>query len=148
LCDIYYSSTTSQIPVTLNFLKGWNGEFTLSNDITLNKSETLVLNASYNYTTAGTDNLDRNTAFSQLNASIKLLLLQKKLQLTVYGNDILSSNRPEYTSYSNQIRTSSKNYADIRYVRFAISYSVGRKIKTVEQRNNKNEDEINRLEYK
>jgi len=148
LCDIYYSSTTSQIPVTLNFLKGWNGEFTLNNDIILNKSETLLLNASYNYTTAGTDNLDRNTAFSQLNASIKLLLLQKKIQITVYGNDILSSNRPEYTSYSNDIKTISKNYSDIRYIRFAISYILGKKIKNIEQRNNKNEDEINRLEYK
>ncbi|WP_456315201.1 TonB-dependent receptor domain-containing protein [Pseudomonas shirazensis] len=141
--DIYYSSTSSKIPVTLDYLKGWNGEFSLSNDITLNKSKTLIFNISYTFVTNGVDNLDTNTSFNQLNSSLKLLLLNKKLNISLYGNDILSSSRTTYTSYSNDIKTSFRNYYDSRYFRLAVGYDFGKKFKTPESKNI-NQEEYNR----
>jgi outer membrane receptor protein involved in Fe transport len=141
--DVYYSATNSKIPISLSYLSGWNGEFSLNNDFMLNKSKTAFFNLSYSYTTAGVDALDRNTGFDQLNASFKLLLLNKKLQITLYGNDLFSSNRPVYTTYSNNIKNSFRSYNDARYFRLSLSYSFGKKFETSEERN-KNGDEINR----
>ena len=143
--DIYYSSTKSTIPVTLNYLKGWNGEFSISNDFILNKNKTFLFNVSYSYTTKGVDNLDRNSQFSQLDASLKLLLLNKKLIMSLYANDILSSSRVTYTSFSNDIKTSYRNYYDNRYFRFSVAYNFGKKFSTNEN-SNKNEDEYNRVD--
>ncbi|WP_264525786.1 outer membrane beta-barrel family protein [Flavobacterium sp. N502536] len=141
--DVYYSSTSSKIPVTLDYLKSWNGEFSLSNDYTLNKKKTIVFNLSYIFATNGVDNLDTNTSFNQLNATLKVLLLEKKLNISLNGNDILSSSRTTYTSYSNDIKTSFRNYYDSRYFRLAIVYDFGKKFKTLENKNI-NEEEYNR----
>ncbi|KUJ61079.1 hypothetical protein AR687_14175 [Flavobacteriaceae bacterium CRH] len=141
--DIYYSSTSSKIPVTLDYLKGWNGEFSISNDFILNKMKTITFNLSYIFATNGVDNLDTNTSFNQLNASLKVLLLDKKLNISLYGNDILSSSRTTYTSYSNDIKTSFRNYYDSRYFRLAMVYDFGKKFKTPETKNI-NQEEYNR----
>jgi hypothetical protein len=142
--DVYYSSTKSTTPVTLNLLQGWNGEATISNDLILNKNKTLLFNMTYNYTTEGVDNLDRNTAFSQLDLSLKCSFIQKKLQIALIGNDILRTNRPEYIGYSNQLLSTFKNYYDFRFVRLSLSFKMGGKIKSISNRTSKNEDEIGR----
>ena len=142
--DVYYSSTSSTTPVTLNLLKGWNGEATVSNDFILNKKKTLLFNMTYNYTTEGVDNLDRNTAFSQLDLSLKCSFMRKKLQIALIGNDILRKNRPEYIGYSNQLLSTFTNYYDLRFVRFSLSFKIGGKIESILDRTNKNDDEIGR----
>lgn len=141
--DTYYSETNSKIPVTLQFLSGWNGEFNISNDFILNSKKTLLANLNYNYTTKGVDNLDYNSSANQLNASIKLLLLDKNLILSFYANDILSSNRFTYTSFSNGIKNSFKNYYDERYFRIGAIYNFGQKF-NMNNRENKNQDEKDR----
>ncbi|MGG5506912.1 MULTISPECIES: TonB-dependent receptor domain-containing protein [unclassified Myroides] len=141
--DVYYSSTDSKIPVTLDYLKGWNGFFSISNDLILNKEKTFMLNLSYNYTAKGVDNLDYNTSYNQLNASLRALFLEKKLVISLYANDIFSSNRPIYTTYSHNIKNSFRNYYDERFFRLSAVYNFGKSFK----RNNreiKNSDEINR----
>lgn len=143
--SVYYSSTDSKTPVTLQYLKGWNGEFNITNDIALNKSKTILLSANYRLTTKGVDNLDYNSYSNQLNASLKMLFFDKRLILNVYGNDILSSNRPTYTTFSNGIRKQFRNYYDERYFRLSISYNFGKAFKK-ENYTNKNQNEIDRTE--
>jgi len=141
---MYYSSTQSKIPQTLSYLSGWNGEFSISNDFVVNTKKNLFFNISYNYTTRGVDNLDRNSAFSQLDASVKILFAKKKLQLTIYGNDILKTNQPEYSTQSNGLTNINQNYYDTRYLRLAVSYNFGQKTTTLKERN-KNSEEVDRL---
>lgn len=141
--DVYYSSTDSKIPVTLNYLKGWNGFFSISNDLILNKEKTFMLNLSYNYTTKGVDNLDYNTSHNQLNASLRALFLEKKLVISLYANDIFSSNRPTYITYSNSIKNSFRNYYDGRFFRLSVTYSFGKQFNR-ENRETKNSEEFNR----
>ncbi|WPC16511.1 outer membrane beta-barrel family protein [Riemerella anatipestifer] len=114
--NVYYSSTNSKIPQTLQFLSGWNGEFNISNDFILNKNKTFLANINFNYTTRGVDNLDFNSSANQLNASLKWLLLDKKMIVSLYINDILSSNRFTYTTFSNGIENSFRNYYDERFL--------------------------------
>lgn len=142
--DVYYCDSISSIPVTLQFLNGWNGEFSINNDFTLNKVKTFLFNVNYRYITAGTANLDTNTAFSQLNATLKLFLMDKKLQFSLNGNDILKTNKTTYTGVSNNVRTSYRNYGDLRMLRFTVLYSFGGDVKNSE-RENKNVEEQNRL---
>lgn len=141
--DVYYVSTDSKIPVTLDYLKGWNGFFSISNDLILNKEKTFMLNLSYNYTTKGVDNLDYNTSHNQLNASLRALFLEKKLVISLSANDVFSSNRPIYTTYSNNIKNSFRNYYDERFFRLSVVYNFGKSFNR-DNREIKNSDEINR----
>lgn len=142
--DVYYSHTTSSKEFALNLLSGWNGMFIISNDIVLNKTKTAFFNVSYFFITKGVYNLDRNNDFDQLNIALKLLLWKEKVKLIIAGNDLLSSNRPEYTSVTNGIKNSFKNYTDNRDFRISISYNFGGTPKNNEQRENKNSEELNR----
>ena len=142
--DVFYSYTKSSQDFALNLLSGWNGMFTISNDIVLNKTKTAFFNISYFYITKGVSNLDRNNDFDQLDVALKLLFWKEKVKLTIAGNDLLSSNRPEYTSVTNGIKNSFKNYTDNRFFRISISYNFGGTTKNNEQRENKNSEELNR----
>lgn len=143
--DIYYSDTNSKIPETLQFLSGWNGEFNISNDFVLNRSKTLMASVNYNYTTTGVSNLDHNSSSNQLDASIKWMLLNKKMVVSFYCNDIFSSNRTRYTSYSNNIKNSFRNYYDERFFRLGIVYNFGKKINNSgrELKNKEDQDRTN-----
>ncbi len=141
---VYYSYTDSKIPVTLQYLKGWNGEFSLDNDFALNSSNTLFFNIRYSFITKGVSNLDHNTAFDQLNASFKGTFYDKKLTVSLRANDLLSSNRVTYTGYSNGVKNSFTNYFDSRYVVLSATYNIGRKFKT-NSRENKNKVEQDRI---
>lgn len=141
--DIYYSSTDSKITQTLQFLSGWNGEFNLNNDFILNQNKTLLANISYNFTTKGVSNLDYNSSSNQLNTSIKWLLLNKKMIISLYVNDIFSSNRFTYTTYSSSIKNSYRNYYDERFFRLSVIYNFGKQFNR-ENRETKNSEEFNR----
>ncbi|MBW6481495.1 MAG: TonB-dependent receptor family protein [Vicingaceae bacterium] len=142
--DVNYSHTTSSKEFALNLLSGWNGMIGISNDFKLNKKKTAFLNISYSYISKGVYNLDRNNDYDQLNISLKLMLLKEKIKLTLYGNDLLSSNRPEYISVTNRIKNTFKRYDDNRFFRISISYNFGGTPKNNEQRENKNSEELNR----
>ncbi|MGO3708129.1 MAG: TonB-dependent receptor domain-containing protein [Mesonia hippocampi] len=141
--NISYNSTDSKIPGILQQLNGWNASFDISNDLTLNSDKTLFFNLYFYYRFRGVSNLDYNSSANQLDASLKWLLLDKKLTISLYVNDILSSSRITYTTYSNNIKNSFRNYYDQRYVRLAVSYNFGKKFDT-SNRQNKNQDEYNR----
>src|SRR5690606_18466403 len=142
--DIYYSSTDSKITQTLQFLSGWNGEFNLNNDFILNQNKTLLANISYNFTTKGVSNLDYNSSSNQLNTSIKWLLLNKKMIISLYVNDIFSSNRFTYTTYSSSIKNSYRNYYDERFFRLSVIYNFGKSFNQ-ESREIKNKEEQDRI---
>jgi hypothetical protein len=142
--DVYYSYTTSSIPFSLNLLSGWNGMFSISNDLVLNKSKTAFFNISYFYITKGVSNLDRNNDFDQLDVALKLLFWKEKVKLTIAGNDLLSGFRPEYISVTNGIKSSFKNYSDNRFFRISLAYNFGGIPKNNEQREQKNREELNR----
>ena len=142
--DLYYSQSKSSIPVTRQSLSKLNIEGSLSNDFILHKDKKVLFNISYIAASDGVDNLDENTHFSQLDASLKFLFLNKKLKLTLTANDIFSSNRPEYISFSNNLKTSFKNYYDDRFFRVSLIYDVGEKIK-IKERRIKNKKEKERL---
>lgn len=87
--------------------------------------------------------LDYNSAFDQLNASFKGLFFDKKLIVSLHGNDIFSSNRATYTGYSNGIKNAFMSYWDNRFVRLSLAYNFGKTFQK-ENRQSKNNEELNR----
>jgi len=124
---------------------GWNGEFNILNDLVLNKNKTILFNISYRLITKGVDNLDYNSFSNQFDVSLKILALDKKLTVNIYANDVLSSSRTTFTTYSNSIKNTYRNYYDERYLRLSLSYNFG---KTFKKNNyqNKNKEELERTE--
>lgn len=143
--NISYSSTKSKIPDILQELNGWSASFDISNDFTLNSEETLFFNLYFYYGFGGVSNLYSHNSSNQLDASIKWLLLDKRLTLSLHANDIFSSSRVRYTTYSNGIKTSFQNYYDQRYVRLSVVYNFGKKF-SVNKRENKNQEEFERTQ--
>lgn len=142
--DVYYTDARSTIPVTRQHLAGWNGIFRCNQDFFFNEKKTYALSLRFFYVTKGVDGLDVNSEKYQFDASFKMLFLDKKLQLLLYGNDILRTSQMSYTGYSNGVRNEYMNYSDLRYVRLSVVYSFGGEVK-VERRDNSNSEEQNRL---
>ena len=142
--DWNYSKSQSLIPITNQNLNGSNAYFSTSNDFNLNKNKTLLFNFSYWYNFKGTSDLDKNNAYSQLDASIKYFAFDKKLQISFNANDILSTNRPIYTSFTNNIQIDYKNYYDVRLFRLSLVYKLGNKNINVEKKEVGNQEEKER----
>ena len=142
--DWNYSKSESLIPITNQNLNGSNAYFSTSNDFNLNKNKTLLFNFSYWYNFKGTSDLDKNNAYSQLDASIKYFAFDKKLQISFNANDILSTNRPIYTSFTNNIQIDYKNYYDVRLFRLSLVYKFGNKNINVEKKEVGNQEEKER----
>lgn len=142
--DLYYSDSKSSIPITNKSLNGWNLESSASFDIVLQKDKKILLNLAYAYASEGVDNLDKNTPLSQTDASLKFFLLDKNLQITLTGNDIFKTNQPEYIGFSNNLKTSFKNYYDDRFFRVSLIYNLGKKI-DIEKHKSKNKEEKKRI---
>lgn len=143
--DVYYNSAESEIPEQLSYLDSWNGIFSIRNNLSLNSKETVLFNLSYTYFTEGSDGLNRNEPFSQLNAGFRVYLMKKDLQLNLYANDILRTSKPVFTSYNNNIQYSEQNYFDQQYVRLSVRYDFGGKASGARARS-KNSDERNRID--
>lgn len=142
--DWNYSKSESLIPITNQNLNGSNAYFSISNDFNLNKNKTLLFNFSYWYNFKGTSDLDKNNAYSQLDASLKYFAFDKKLQISFNANDILSTNRPIYTSFTNNIQIDYKNYYDVRLFRLSLVYKFGNKNINVEKKEVGNQEEKER----
>ncbi|NAW51813.1 TonB-dependent receptor [Elizabethkingia argentiflava] len=141
--NIFNSQSKSNTPITLSYLNGWNLETKADLNFTLNKQKTFFLGVNLWQTSKGVSNLDRNSSGYQVDASLKLLL-NKKLQLICYANDIFRSNIIAYTGFSNNNETFYRNYDDLRFVRLSLVYSFGNKSIKESSREVKNSEEKER----
>lgn len=142
--DISYIKSISDSPVTISSLEGWNTYFSTDNDFSLNKKRTLSFNIGYWASFPGTMATGKSTTNQSLYAGFKFLMLNKNLQLSVIANDILKTQKPTYTLYSNGIKTLYRNYYDSQYFRISLSYKFGNQKLTISKRDFGNQEEKNR----
>lgn len=146
--NVFNSQSTSSSPVTLPYLNGWNFETKADLNFTLNKKKTFFLGLNAWQASKGVTNLDRNSSGYQIDASVKLFLMDKKLQIICYANDIFKSNKIMYTGYSNYNETNYRNYDDLRFIRLSVAYNFGNKSIKDSLREIKNSDEKDRTSLK
>ncbi|WP_288438271.1 outer membrane beta-barrel family protein [uncultured Chryseobacterium sp.] len=143
--NVNYQKVKSKTEI-ISSIDGYNAYFYSNNDFTLNKSKTIFFSANYGLQLPGRYQIFHISTMNILDVSMKFLLLDKKLTLTVTGMDLLNGQRPVITYESNGVKTDFSSYGDTRGVRVSLSYKFGNKnLKSEQQRNFGNEDERNRI---
>lgn len=144
---VVWSKSNSNLIATPPNLEGVNSAFRTSNDFVLNKDNTLLFNLTYHYNLPGVSDLDRIKAYSGMNVSFKALFANKKLILTVSGNDLFRTEYISTSNYSSSLRQEWRNYNDRQSVLFALNYKFGNtKIRGANKAFG-NQDEKQRLGY-
>jgi hypothetical protein len=143
--QVFYSITNSSIPQTQNSVKGWGGYISSDNQIILNKAKTIISAINFWYQFPYIDGLDNSSSYYNIDAAIKFLLLQKRLQVSINGNDILKSNKPKYYSLFNNIKQLYNNYYDNQQIKISLRYKFGNQKIKREDRQLNNSEETRRM---
>ena len=142
--DIYYNSSYSYIPETLNNLKGFGAYFSTLNQFVFNSSKTILGEASFWYQFPAVDGLNRNKSQYNLDLGLKTLLLNKKIQLALTATDVLKTNKYLFSSLINNIKQEYNNYYDSRQLRITFRYNFGNEKIKQQERKLGNEEERRR----
>jgi len=142
--DFFYSKSRSTSSITNQGREGANAVLATNNDFTLSKKKNLVFNITYWYNFAGNIDLYQNSAFSQLDLALKTSFLKKKLVVALIGQDVLGTNRPVITGYTNGIKAVYANYYDNRMFRISLTYTFGNNALDVAQKDIGNREEKDR----
>lgn len=124
---------------------GLNAYLYTNNDFTLNIQKTFFAGLNYAVQLPGRYQVFHISSMHMLDVSVKFLLLDKKLSLTLVGEDLLNAQRPLITYYSNSIKNNVRSYGDTRGFRVSLSYKFGNNAIKAKQRNAGNEEERNRV---
>jgi len=142
--DFNYSINDYQDEGQITRKTGYNSNFSTSNDFYLNPQKTLSLNINYWYSPPGIDEIWDVKAVSNLSASVQLLLLDKKLKLTLGGNDIFKTQKDRLSTTVEGVFQDVNDYYDARYVRFAATYNFGNSNTSTKKNKVGNQQERNR----
>ncbi|MCW3465144.1 TonB-dependent receptor [Chitinophaga nivalis] len=123
---------------------GYNAYIYTNNDFTLNRSKSVFVGVNYALQLPGRYQIFHIASLNILDVSMKFLLMNKKLTLTVTGEDLLNAQRPLITYYSNAVKNTVRSYGDSRGGRISISYKIGSSNMKLKQRDFGNEEERNR----
>lgn len=142
--DVFYSKSNSSITQTLSNLNGFGAYFSTLNQFVFNPSKTILGEASFWYQFPSVDGLNQNKKQYNLDLGIKMLLLNKKIQLALTASDILKTNRYRFNSMVNNIRQEYNNYYDSRQLRVTFRYNFGNEKIKQQDRKLGNEEERRR----
>ncbi|WP_372483048.1 TonB-dependent receptor domain-containing protein [Elizabethkingia anophelis] len=138
---IYYTETKAYSEYLNPKYSGWGGYFSNTNDFTLNKRKTFLAQLIYEYTYPTIFNENRTDSYSNLGIAIKLLFLEKKLQIVLNANNILGSDRIKTSNITQGINQNFRQYYDTQYVRLSLSYKFGNKNLNTRKKDTGNEEE-------
>ncbi len=142
--DLLYVVARSTSLITIPKSEGFVSSLSTNNDFVLNTKKSLLFNFNYTYNFPGVADLAEFSASSALSLSVKYLTLDKKLQISLIGNDVFRQERPVYSMFSNGILQKFNNYYDQQSIRLSLRYKFGNAKLKVQKRDFGNEDERNR----
>lgn len=143
--DLNYTDTKALISFTNPSLSGWNCNLSTSNNFILNPKKTISAGVNYWYSFAGVFDIYEISSSSSLDMSLSFQFLEKRLNINIYGNDLLSGQRVTARSISNNTGISFRNYYDSRNFKISLSYKFGNKKISVSQRQFGNSEEKSRV---
>jgi len=123
---------------------GQNAYLYSNNDFTLNKSKSIFLGFNYGLQLPGRYQIFRISTMHLLDVSMKFLLADKKLSVSIICEDLLNGQRPLITYTSNGIKNDVRSYGDTRAIRMAVSYKFGNNQLKSGDRNSGNGEEQDR----
>ncbi|MDR3271871.1 MAG: outer membrane beta-barrel family protein [Flavobacteriaceae bacterium] len=144
--NLYFQHSDSKIyPITPKSMEGYGGSFRTYNIFYLNEKKTISTGFDFSYVPPNkSSDLVYNYTRTQLDAFFKMLFFEKKLSVTLTGNNLLKENSYHNKSERNKNITYMKGDNNM-YFRLALSYTFGSNKVNVKQRQISNEDEKNRV---
>ncbi|WP_167459420.1 outer membrane beta-barrel family protein [Pedobacter jejuensis] len=133
--DVFYNVSNSNLPETLNNLRGFGAYLSTVNQFIFNQTKTILCDVSFWYQFPTIEGLNKNKSQYNLDLGLKMLLLNKKIQLAVNASDVLKSNKYLFSNIVNNISQEYNNYYDSRQIRISVRFNFGNeKIKQVERK--------------
>ncbi|PQA95778.1 TonB-dependent receptor [Chryseobacterium shigense] len=121
----YYAKTKSYDPAALAAPEGYSANFNMDNNFFLNKSKTFTLMLGL---WSNLPNRDGNTYY-YANASVytgmKLNLMEKKLSINLYVNDLLNTNRNKGIEYYPNYNVEYLSKGITRNIHLSVTYKFG-----------------------
>lgn len=139
-----YSKTDTNSIYLLPTYSGWYGAVSTTNTFTLNSSKTTLADCSFWYDIPNDSGIYTKNSISNLSFSVKKLLLDKKLTISLNANNILGTDRQTLKSVSGNVLQSFRQYYDSQYVRLSVSYKFGSSKVNVNQKKVGNQEEKQR----
>lgn len=140
--DFTYSN--SNIAISDKRYSGASASFFTTNEFSLNTNQTLFFSLSYFQNFGETYQNAKLKPYAKFYASVKYLMMDKKLELSVTGNDIfngLETSTQEMYGVSQEF----KNIWNTQRVRFSAVYRFGNKTVKAKDRQSGNTEELNRM---
>ena len=123
----------------------WGAAATVNNTLYLNKNKTILGNIDFEYVSNQASALGTQRYTARLDIGVRAILLNKILTLAISCTDILKSDVHVFETNSNGILNQTNNYYDLRVVRLAGTYKIGKRKNIIEQKESKIEEERNRV---
>lgn len=139
--EVFYAQSKSglEVPKLVN-VDGWSGKLEGSTDIAFNKNRTFLFSLGYIHMFPYNEEMARYKSIILLNANMRYMLMDGKLQLKLSVNDPFSQNITSMTKVYSTYTEYSRNNVHSRNVSIKLSYLFGgKKIKDV-YRDNKETD--------
>jgi hypothetical protein len=139
--EAFYAQSKSglEVPKLVN-VDGWSGKLEGSTDIAFNKNRTFLFSLGYIHMFPYNEEMARYKSIILLNANMRYMLMDGKLQLKLSVNDPFSQNITSMTKVYSTYTEYSRNNVHSRNVSIKLSYLFGgKKIKDV-YRDNKETD--------
>jgi hypothetical protein len=141
----YFKAISNIYPLTPKKMEGLIASFQTYNIFHLNKSQTIQTGFDFDYAPPHVAEVTYSYHQATFNAFVKMLFLNRKLSLTLTGNNLFNDYSFNTKRESNGITFYSKAHYNTRSVRLSVSYSFGSNKVNVQQRDASNEDEKGRL---
>lgn len=139
-----YKSDNLQIGRIRNI--GWLFYFSTDNSFYLDKNKNFIFNINWNYNSKGIDELSRINSYQSLDLSFRMFFVNKKLQITLTGEDIFQTNKPKYTDFTNSIKQTYSWYGDTNhFFQISIVYKLGNSKLNMKKKKSGNEEEKERI---
>ncbi|MGL5275223.1 TonB-dependent receptor domain-containing protein [Myroides sp.] len=141
---LFYAESKLSKDVQLNTNNGGGYYFTSNNTLYLNTSKTFTSQVDFWYQPSLKVGIWEVTQVYGLNIGMKYAMLDKKLNLSLYANDILKTGSQTASTNTNNVNQKYYNYYDQRYFNLGVSYSFGNSKIKVRDHQGGNADEKNR----
>ena len=142
-CNVGYSKAYSNSTITYSKLEGFSANLMVSNQIkTPKKGLSVTLVGSYAF--PSTTGIVKVESYYGLNSGLMYRTKNRKFVVGLTFNDIFRSMKPLMKMYSNGVLLDVVNYNDNQSVRFSLTYNFGNKKVQIEDKEIKNDEEIER----
>ncbi len=125
--DVNYSISKFNLAQPQPDQRGLNATISTYNDFNLNADKTWMLGVNYWYTFPGLNGIFNTLSASSLSFSVQCLLLDKNLNITLRGNDLLRDSAERNESRVNGVFQTARYYYDSQSLQLSISYKFGNK---------------------